>query len=127
MALEDIVARLILNVIILLIGALLLRWIAGSIVKNKASKSLGNAFIIMVVWVILDIVLTWAFGYSLLFLLVEWFIFAFLCIGIYKSSFWQGLLIGLLLIIVIIILIIVLTVVLVLIGIGIFAGLSLWP
>ncbi|MHA1681070.1 MAG: hypothetical protein ACTSUE_08685 [Promethearchaeota archaeon] len=102
---------LIVNVLILLLGALCLKWIAGGIVKSEKSKSFGRALGIMIIWVLLDFVFTY-FGINLMLgfwmILIYWLLFGLLCVLVYSCGFGQGLGIALLLAILVFVLVIIL-------------------
>lgn len=103
-------AEIIVNIIVLLIGALILRWIAGAIVSNAKSRSYGRALAIMILWVIIDFVMVYfgvvaLLGFWVIF--VYWIIFALLCVLVYDAGFGQGLLVALLMAIIVFVLVII--------------------
>nr|MDO8109933.1 hypothetical protein [Candidatus Sigynarchaeota archaeon] len=132
MTVEEIITKIVVNLIIMLIGAAILKGLAGSMIKGKSTKSYGTAFGIMFIWFLLSLALEFLLfpllvlgGAGLIIqLLIYWFVFAALISGFYKCSFGKGLLVALVFVILIIILIIVLGFI---IGIIVVAVLVLFP
>lgn len=108
----SLIASIVTYVILLLLGSLILKLIAGAMIKGKRAKSYGNALVVMVIWAVIAFFLEFlgviAFlpGGLLLLVLIYWILFSLLLTGIYKCSFGKALLVALIFVIVLILLLI---------------------
>ncbi len=89
----EIVTYIVVNFVVLVIGAAILSGLAKNMIKGAKRTGFGTAFGVMFVWFLIQILLDLT-GVGLILglfmIIIYWILFALLIMGFYKCSFGRG-------------------------------------